>query len=699
MGTQVSPGIRITEKDLTLGVGQVALTEGALAGYFRWGPVDKVQTVSSEEGLVTSFFKPDTNAANYFFTAANFLGYSNTLRIVRVVNANTALNATSGNTTGTGTVSVNTSSNVCTGSGTAFTSELSEGQSVEIAGEVLVVGSITNATHLTFTSVPTAAASANVFSYYGEYIKNDDHYDTDFSSGQGAFGAWAAKYPGSLGNSLRVEICGSSNAYFTNSTSGLSGTISQSSGSTTVTGTSTSFATELQVGDIITANSERRSVTAITNSTQLTVNSAFSGALTSSTFTREWKYASLFDTAPGTSDYAEDRGGSKDELHLVVIDEDGVFTGTPNTVLERYGYLSKASDAKTEAGASNYYKDVINRKSAYIWWSDTPSVGTNWGNTAAGITFTAPLLITGNSLRGGVDGGTLANADLIRGYDLFRDEGVEFSFVLGANSNSTVATHIINNVAEERLYAIAFLSPEYADVVDNSGNEVTDVVAFRNALPASSYAVLDSGWKYQYDKYNDVYRYVPLNGDTAGCCVRADLQGEPWFSPAGFSRGQIKNVIKLAFNPKQSQRDDLYRSGVNPVITEPGRGTVLFGDKTLLDRPSAFDRINVRRLFIALEKSIANAAKSQLFEQNDDFTRQQFINLVEPYLRSVKARRGLTDYLVKCDSENNPQDAIDRNEFRADIYVKPVRSINFIQLNFVAVRSDVAFTEVITNLT
>jgi hypothetical protein len=329
---------------------------------------------------------------------------------------------------------------------------------------------------------------------------------------------------------------------------------------------------------------------------------------------------------------------------------------------------------------------------------DHSTNGINWGLSAASVAFVELTQIDAASLNGGVDGGDISNSDLLRGYDFFASEQVDTSFILGASADSTLATYIISNIVEPKMFCMAFFSPDKDAVVSNAGREVDDVVAYRNRLPSTSYAVLDSGWKYQYDKYNDLYRYVPLNGDVAGCAVRTDQTAEAWFSPAGFARGQIKNVVKLPFNPTQTQRDDLYRNGINPVVSFPGQGTVLYGDKTLLNKPSAFDRINVRRLFIVLEKTIKRSAEQQLFEQNDSFTRQAFVSLVEPYLRSVKGRRGITDYFVVCDDTNNPGDSIDRGEFRADIYVKPVHSINFISLNFVAVRSDVAFNEVITNL-
>jgi len=267
---------------------------------------------------------------------------------------------------------------------------------------------------------------------------------------------------------------------------------------------------------------------------------------------------------------------------------------------------------------------------------------------------------------------------------------------MGGDASATVAVHLINNIAEVRKDCIVLLSPEQADVVDNVGNEVEDSVEFRNNLPSSSYAVLDSGYKLQYDKYNDVYRYIPLNGDVAGTCARTDDTRDPWFSPAGFNRGNIKNVIKLAYNPNQSESDDLYGAGINPVVTFPGDGTVLFGDKTLQSKPSAFDRINVRRLFIVLEKAISRFARFSLFEFNDVFTRSQFRATVEPFLRDVQGRRGITDFKVVCDTTNNTPAIIDRGELHVDVYVKPSRSAEFIQLQTIITPTGVAFSELIT---
>lgn len=567
MATQVSPGVVINEVDRSDALTQVPLTEGAICGSFTWGPVLEVTTVSSEAELKDKFGKPSTESATTFFTAANFLAYSNTLRVVRAANTS-GLNAIANTNTSAG----------------------------------------------------------------GVLVKNEDHYDNLTITGKGA---WIAKYPGVLGNALRVEVCGANNSIFD-----------------------------------------------------------------------AWGYAQYFQAAPGTSTYASARGAANDEIHIVVVDKTGAITGTANTLLEKYESLSKAADGRAANGEQVYYKDVINNQSAWVWWAGHPTASTNWGNNVlssvgVAINFTVATAVTQETLSQGTAGETVTDAEKQTGLDLFLDESVEFSFLLAGEASSTVAAYAISSIAEPRKYVMAFISPEKADVVNNSGSEVTDTLAFRSAVGVnSSFAVMDSGWKYQYDKYNQVYRWIPLNGDTAGLLARSDQTSESWYSPAGFTRGQLKvsSTVKLAFNPKLSQRNSLYLKQINPVVAFPGEGTVLFGDKTMQSKTSAFDRINVRRLFIVLEKTIDRSAKYQLFEQNDEFTRNQFINTVEPFLRSVKGRRGISDFYIVCDETNNPQDAVDRNEFRADIYVKPVRSINFIQLNFVAVRSDVSFNEVITNL-
>ena len=480
-------------------------------------------------------------------------------------------------------------------------------------------------------AIANASASAIV-------IKNYDDFLSTRASGGYGLGEFAAKYPGELGNSLKVSM--------------------------------------------------------VDGNTWAAYN-GFSG--------NAWPYQSEFNSAPGTSVYANVLAGYNDELHVIVVDEDGAWTGVRNTVLEKYPYVSKASDSKKPDGSSNYYKEIINTQSEYVWSIDHPTQGTNWGTTISGKTFANLSTNVSVSLSKGVsDESNVTAGNVIAGFNFFaNDELFDISLMpLGPWSNTASIVSSALTIAEDRKDCVVFLSPSYESVVNISpASQATNVVNWRNASTTSggvnsSYAVMDSGWKYQYDRYNDKYRWVPLNGDIAGICARTDDVAESWFSPGGFNRGQIRNVVKLAFNPSKTDRDTLYKAGINPVVAFPGQGTVLFGDKTMLAKPSAFDRINVRRLFIVLEKAIATASKFQLFEFNDPFTRAQFKNLVEPFLRDVQGRRGISDFKVICDETNNTGDVIDRNEFRADIFIKPARSINFISLTFVAARSGISFEEI-----
>jgi phage tail sheath protein FI len=562
MAFQLSPGVNVSEVDLTTIVPSVPTSIGAFAGIFQWGPIGEIVTVSDEVNLVDRFFKPYSDNYEYWFSAANFLAYSNNLKVVRAASIASTRNA------------------------------VSNGSAV--------------------------------------LIKNDDAYEDNFSGGANTYGEFAARYAGALGNSLQVSLCDAN------------------------------------------------------------------------TFTG-WAYATQFTSAPSTSTYTSNAGGANDEIHIIVIDQDGQITGTQGTVLEKYGFVSKASDAKDDSGNTNYYKNVIASKSKYIHWLSHPTANggasyanatSTWGTTATNKSFSNLTANVTISLIGGADG-TVSTANIVTAYDEFDNaDSVDISLVVSGPANATVVTSLIS-MAETRKDCLVFVSPEKADCVDNAGSEVTDIKAYRDTLTSTSYAVLDSNWKYQYDKYNDVYRWVPLNGDIAGLCARTDLERDPWFSPGGLNRGIIKNAIKLAWNPTKTNRDDLYVKGINPVVSFQGEGIVLFGDKTLLSKPSAFDRINVRRLFIVLEKALARAARFSLFEFNDQFTRAQFVALVEPFLRDVQGRRGIFDFRVVCDESNNTPEVIDRNEFVGDIYIKPARSINFIQLNFVAVRTGVSFDEVV----
>ena len=619
MAFQLSPGVNVTEKDVTLIVPAVATTPGAMVGPFQWGPANERTIIGSEKELSTVFGGPLSSLtegivadyATYWFTAANFLAYGNNLQIVRMLSENykTATNTYEIEDESTDGISSTTgypvSYNVSTGKWTGIFNEEST----------------------------------------RDFIAN---YSTNINNNSLIF---SARYPGLLGNSLKVVVI-DSGADFDQTTD----------------------------GELL-------------------------------------EYTKYFNTTPGTSAYVESitgRNNVNDEIHVLVIDDDGLWTGVKGSVLERFEYLSKALDGRKPDGTNNYWINIINNNSQYIYAYHAPTVSSGdnllaWGSSALSINsqnsfaiVTASnkyqeFVLAGGSLEGSqwTDGaGTVE--DEIEGFyeEHFDDaETSDVSLLLAGPVSASVAARIIE-IAENRKDCIAFVSPK-PDTGSPETMNLTDILEYRSDLTiSSSYGVMDSGYKLQYDRYNDVFRYVPLCGDVAGCCVRTDTTRDPWFSPAGFDRGRIQNVIRLAFNPNKTSRDELYRKGINPVVAFEGEGTVLYGDKTLLSRPSAFDRINVRRLFIVLEKAIATASKFLLFEFNDDFTRAQFRNLVEPYLRDVQGRRGITDFRVVCDETNNTAQVIDSNSFVGDIYIKPTRSINFIQLNFIATPTGVSFEEI-----
>ena len=436
----------------------------------------------------------------------------------------------------------------------------------------------------------------------------------------------------------------------------------------------------------------------------ISVDLCTAGASDSSDGFATWAFKGEVDSIPGTSQMALDLGKGasfNDELHVVVYDKTGAITGTPNSVLEVFQFLSQASDAKSPEGSSLYYKDVINAQSEYIRWAahDANTGGlTEAGQAMAtvGAAYAINTSVLHYDLDGGLDGAAVGASEISAGLDFLADgETVDVNLLFAApdaNGANTIGSKLIT-VAEARKDCIAFISPPTEDSV-NVANPHTSVIAYADSLNSSSYASLDSGAVYVYDKYNDKYRWIGSAGLVAGLCANTDQVADAWFSPAGVNRGQLRGVTKLAYNPTKTQRDELYKARVNPLVSFPGQGTMLFGDKTLLSRASAFDRINVRRLFIAVEKAISTAAKAQLFEFNDEFTRAQFRNLLEPFLRDVKGRRGITDFLVVCDDSNNTGQVVDANKFVADIFIKPARSINFITLNFIATRTGVDFTEV-----
>ena len=661
MAFQVSPGVSVTEKDLTNVIPAVSTTSGGIVITAEKGPIDEITTISSEKELLDNFGKPTSDNFEEWFTAANFLGYGNNLKVVRPI---------------TGMLNAGTSAGVL----------------------------IKNTT---------------------DYLDNYSHA----ASFAGSVGAYAAREAGTLGNNLKVSVCANSTAFGPHSMSGnLVADASAAIGDTSITVDDGSL---MQVGDILefgdasavpstdgAPSGHYYKITAI--STHVLTIARFNtqtgktetgglrhAVVDNAKVLRHWEYYFQFSSPPTTSDDVSAAGGSLDEMHIVVLDEDGGITGTAGTILETFEGVSQASDAKTSTGSSNYYADVIYAQSKYVYVMDHETTLANGGSAKTGTTFDNAagdaFVVKSYSLASGTDDFAATNAEIATAYEKFSDtESVDISLLMcgpsqtGADATGDTKATAVMDIATARKDCVAFVSPARADVVDvaNAITQNQNVVSFADGLPSTSYAVIDSGYKYMYDKYNDVYRYVPLNGDIAGLCARTDSVADAWYSPGGFNRGQIRGAVKLAFNPNQTQRDELYKSRVNPCVSFPGQGTVLFGDKTAQSKPSAFDRINVRRLFIVLEKAVSTAAKFQLFEFNDEFSRANFRNLVEPFLRDVQGRQGLTDFSVVCDDTNNTSDVIDRNEFRADIFIKPNRSINFISLNFVATRSGVAFTEV-----
>ena len=668
MGFQVSPGVEVKEVDLTNIVPAVSTTIGAVCGPFEKGPVSEITSISSEKQLVEVFGKPNANNFEYFFTAANFLQYSNSLRVVRTESA--LKNASSGGS--------------------------------------------------------------------GVLIRNTLHYQESFADGQGTHGTWSARTAGIHANGIKIDICDKNN--FSEMSNKQVNDASASAAETTIT-MDAFDAADFAVGEVIEFYSDaggtvfatgheaqKYEITAVDTSAEtITIRQlddpAGSGLIADladdSYVKRYWRFSDLFDTAPGTSEFASARGVGDDEIHIVVYDSSGRQTGFDNdvagerlnSVLETFAFVSKHPEATTPQGNSNYYPDVIYRDSKFIYWGDHPTAAIDasgdWGQplssdlSVQGSKFFNKLStgvenVDRSTLANGTDDYAVTDGEQLTSYARFDDgEAVDVNLIMAAKATSTLATNLVT-IVEKRKDALVFISPERSDVVGvaDSNTQTTNVKNFFDLLPSTSFAVFDSGYKYQYDRFNDVFRYVPLNGDIAGVTAFTESVADAFFSPAGFTRGQIRGAVKLAYEPNKDQRDTLYKARINPVNSFPGQGTVLFGDKTALAKPSAFDRINVRRLFIILEKAIATAAKFQLFEFNDEFTRAQFKNLVEPFLREIQGRRGITDFKVVADETNNTGEVIDRNEFVADIFVKPTRSINFITLNFVAVRTGVAFTEI-----
>ena len=656
--TLLSPGVEIQERDLTLGsIETVEVNVGAIAGQFTKGPVLTPVRISSESQLIDTFGEPTDLNAETWWTAASFLSYGGVLDVVRC--------STSGQLT---------------------------------------------------------ASDDAVTSPYTLAINTKEEYEATYFSATANPFKWAARDVGSESNAIRVAVIDSG----ADVSLKLDGALT-----TTTVGTQIQDTTAAKSGYIYAWDGGTNTVSIITSDTWTTSDVVENGVTDLNVTTvSDWYDAQTVYTGlnwssiaprPGTSPYVSARGGSNDEMHIAVYDATGGLTGSPNTLLEKHTYVSKANNGKTSQGAGNYYPQVVLEKSNYIYWGSHETavydVSANQATTGGNIAgtnnagsdstttfdlFGAPTSYT--FIKGAEAAAGASSGEIISALQEFADpETVQIDYLLqgpGDSANKTntqsVAAAILT-IASSRKDCVAFCSPYKGDVVGvtNSATQTQNVVDFYNTLQSTSFGVFDNTWKYVYDRFADKYRYIPCNGDVAGLCASTTANGLPWFSPAGLNRGAIRNAVKLAYSPTKSERDTLYQKRINPITSLPGQGIVLFGDKTALASPSAFDRINVRRLFNVIEKTIGNAAKGVLFELNDEFTRNNFKNVVEPYLRGVQAERGITDFLVVCDDTNNTGAVIDANEFKADFYIKPARSINFITLTFVATRTGVSFEEVV----
>ena len=699
MSFLVSPGVHVREIDLTGIVPAVPTTIGGIAGAFEKGPVGSIVRVGSEEEMVKIFGEPQNTSNQFetFFTAANFLQYSDQLSIVRCESGVT-------NAIASGTSFIIRDDD-------HYEDAFKDGQASVGEWAARTAGTHGNSLGVSICATSTA---------YEETAKTT-------TTATESIGATVIDLTSASGFNVHDIV---------------------------------NFGETLGFEYQVTAVSTDESTITVKLKDDPTGAGLQTEVASGASVRRRWRFYDLFDAAPGTSDFAtENKRGTQDEMHIVVFDQLGEISGfsvtangnRTNAVLETFPNLSKNSAGKSPQGDSTYYADRIFRSSSYIYWMDHNTAGENWGtdfdgqdvsivmedggsdgagtdagdnivldgtnsaqNDAGGkiqgetgvTSYVALDTPTTTLLKNGTDDYAVTAGELQNAYDEFKDaETVDINLILGgkgggdANTAASQDTHVtmLTALVEDRKDCVAFVSPYRAATVgvSSSNTATANVVEAFDLCPSSSYVVFDSSYKYMYDKYNDVYRYVPMNGDTAGLCAYTDNVADPWFSPAGLNRGNVRGAIKLSYTPKKSERDQLYRARVNPVVDFPGQGVVLFGDKTALSKPSAFDRINVRRLFLVLEKAIATASKFQLFEFNDEFTRASFRNLVEPFLRDVQGRRGIFDFRVVCDDTNNTGEVIDRNEFIGDIYIKPARSINFITLNFVAVRTGVEFSEVV----
>lgn len=641
MAQYLAPGVFVDEIDLSSYIAAVSTSVGAFVGEFDWGPVYTITTITNKDNLDNLFGKPGT-AYEDWFTAYNFLSYSATLKVVRAV-----ARATSKNATASGT---------------------------------------------------------------GLLITNYEDWNENHSSGQssGTAGPWAAKYPSTIGNALYVSVCGPGAAF----NGAMSATVTTNTGNATLAFSANVKADAgrpLQVGDKLRYGISNNWLEVIDiSSTGLAVTVNTGNLVTSNTVANtvvaKWEFADRFGYAPGSTTKAERLGAGNDEIHMIVVGKyenfaRGAGRARANTVLEKYEGLSVARSS-AQSGKTSYYADVVSKRSKFLYWMGHPEGATNWGNTLISNSSPVQFTVLSKPYTVQLAGGTHAapsDGDLIEAYNMFADKNQQdISFLLTSSHSQVVKKWVLENISIQRGDCVTFIGPEKTAVVQvHDASVMPRVLADREYYPSTSYGFYIDNWKNQYDPFNDVYRWVPLDGDIAGLAARTDDDQDAWWSFAGFNRGQIKNVHKLAWKSDDGLRELMYPKGINPIVTFANEGTILYGDRTMQIKPSAFDRINVRRLFITIEKAISAAAKYLLFEFNDAFTRAQFVALIEPYLREVQGRRGIYDFRVVCDETNNPGEVIDRNEFVGDIYIKPAKSINYLQLNFVALRSDVTFEEVV----
>jgi len=663
-----SPAVVTREIDLTNGVPNVPTSTGVIAGKFRWGPCDEPILVNNEGTLVSTFGTPNDATSVDFHSASYYLRYSSDLYVIRGMDSSegknsfealpstTYINPTIASTTSaSGTdaeFTVVRQGSVYTVSITNAGTNYAVGDDIIISGTTLGLSSPANDLTITVTAISgtstitavTHAGTGTGGSLSAPQVKNEADFESKLSTLDSAGHTFIGIYPGDLGNGIKVEICGSSRD---------------------------------SAGDV-------------------NYDSAFEA----------WSYRNNFDTAPGTSAHtAEVKEHGNDEVHVVVIDTIGTLSGIKNSVIETYPYVSQFAGAQNADGTNNFIKDVINSRSKYVRLINMPTgMGTGAGAAATSSSNGKLANLVNVTLSGGANG-KVEKADIMNAYNLIDDPAqylIDFIIspsMVNAVEHQTVVNQLVSIAAQTRKDCMVFASPNREGIVQSPKTAQENILKNVKGFTRSSYLSVDNNFLKVYDKYNDKYIHIPAASSTAGLCAATDNNFAPWVSPAGTRRGQYFGVTGLTYNPNKSERDELYRNGINPITNMPGNGILLFGDKTHLNRPSAFDRINVRRLFLVIERAIAEAAKNILFEFNDEFTRAEFVNIIEPLLRDIKGRRGITDFRLVADETNNSPEIIDTNQFVASLFIKPARSINFITLNFVAVRTGVSFEEVVGQAT